>query len=246
MVELHRACHHARCPAVNDAHGWLVRRLFQRGCVTWSEAAEGVSSGAGDQSLAGLAARESHGPGPETVTTACTRIRHPLPTIRPPPGSRETGLKTETAAVPHTVSPQRLTHNTPPSAAPYRGSARKLLAQQLLEAGDRTTATRVALSGIADDLELGEIAARLAPLHPKNNTFPAQVLLELAADAIDESGASRQHPVRRHPQAPPSRRPGPHTNAQHHKAEDAVRAGAMFRAGVDPGLRRRGRLVGHR
>jgi hypothetical protein len=54
---------------------------------------------------------------------------------------------------------------------------------------------RVALSGIAGGLELGEIAARLAPLHPKNNTFPGEVLLELAADAIEESGASREQPL---------------------------------------------------
>jgi hypothetical protein len=38
-------------------------------------------------------------------------------------------------------------------------------------AEDRATAIRV-LSGIAAGLELGEIAARLAPLHPKNNAFP--------------------------------------------------------------------------
>jgi hypothetical protein len=38
--------------------------------------------------------------------------------------------------------------------------------------------------------ELGEIGARLAPLHPKNNTFPGEVLLELAADAIAGSGPS--------------------------------------------------------
>jgi hypothetical protein len=33
-------------------------------------------------------------------------------------------------------------------------------------------AIRVALSGIADDLEVGEAVARLAPLHPKNSNFP--------------------------------------------------------------------------
>jgi hypothetical protein len=35
-------------------------------------------------------------------------------------------------------------------------------------AEDRATVIGVALSGIAGGLELGEIAARLAPLHPKN------------------------------------------------------------------------------
>ena len=104
-------------------------------------------------------------------------------------------------------------------------------------AEDRATAIGVALAGIAGGLELGEIAARLAPLHPKNNTFPGEVLLELAADAIEESGASREQPLefegirKRH--LPEDRA---HTRAQHHKAEYALRAAAMVRAGVDPGL----------
>ena len=104
-------------------------------------------------------------------------------------------------------------------------------------AEDRATAMGVALSGIAGGLELGEIATSLAPLHPKNNTFPGEVLLELAADAIEESGASREQPLefegirKRH--LPEDRA---HTRAQHHKAEYALRAAAMVRAGVDPGL----------
>jgi hypothetical protein len=60
---------------------------------------------------------------------------------------------------------------------------------------DRAKAIGVALSGIADDVELGELAALLAPLRPRNNTFPAHVLLELAADAIDEAGAARERPL---------------------------------------------------
>jgi hypothetical protein len=101
---------------------------------------------------------------------------------------------------------------------------------------DRATAIGVALSGIAGGLELGEIAARLEPLHPKNNTFPGEVLLELA-DAIEESGASREQPLefdgirKRHLLEDRA-----HTKAQHHKAEYALRAAAMVRAGVDPGL----------
>jgi hypothetical protein len=86
-------------------------------------------------------------------------------------------------------------------------------------ADDATTAIRVALSGVAGGLELGEIAARLAPLHPKNNTFPGEVLLDLACDAIEESAATREHPLefegirKRH--LPEERA---HTKAQHHKA----------------------------
>ena len=109
--------------------------------------------------------------------------------------------------------------------------------QQGPTAGDRTEAIYVALSGIAGDLELGELAERLAPLHPKNNTFPGEVLLELAADAIEEAGATRERPLEferiRTRHLPEDRA---HTRAQHHKAEYALRAAAMVRAGVDPGL----------
>jgi hypothetical protein len=117
-------------------------------------------------------------------------------------------------------------------------------------ADDRATAIRVARSGIAGGLELGQIGARLARLHPENNTFPGEVLLELAADAIEESGSSRERPLefegirKRH--LPEDRA---HTRAQHRNAEYALRAVAMVRAGVDPPpsrVARRGELVAHR
>jgi hypothetical protein len=60
--------------------------------------------------------------------------------------------------------------------------------QQRPTAEDRTKAIRAALSGVADDLELGELAALIEPLHPNNHTFPGEVLLELAADSTEEAG----------------------------------------------------------
>ncbi len=36
---------------------------------------------------------------------------------------------------------------------------------------------------------------QLAALQPRNNTFPAEVLLELAAEIIEESGASPADPI---------------------------------------------------
>jgi hypothetical protein len=95
----------------------------------------------------------------------------------------------------------------------------------------------MALSGLAGATELGDIALQLAPLHPRHDTFPAEVLLDLAADAVEESGASREEPIefagirKRHlPEGVA------HTKAQHYKSEYALRAAAMVRAGVDPGL----------
>ena len=56
---------------------------------------------------------------------------------------------------------------------------------------DRADAIGIALAGIASEADSGETLSKLAALHIRNHTFPAEDLLELAADAIDESGATR-------------------------------------------------------
>jgi hypothetical protein len=102
---------------------------------------------------------------------------------------------------------------------------------------DRTAAIGIALSALAHGIERGDIARQLETLHPKNNTFPGEVLLELAADAIEESGASRQRPIEfediRERYLPES---SAHSATQHRKSKFALRAAAMIRGGVDPGL----------
>ena len=50
----------------------------------------------------------------------------------------------------------------------------------------------IALTGLAHADEVNEIAVLLAPLNPRHDTFPAGVLLNLAADAIGVSGTTRQ------------------------------------------------------
>ncbi len=104
-------------------------------------------------------------------------------------------------------------------------------------AEDRTEAIRIALSGIASAVDLGTIRARLDPLHPKHDTFPGEVFLDLAADALETSGASREAPLEfagiRERYLPEC---SAHSKAQHHKSEFAIRAAAMIRAGVDPDL----------
>lgn len=102
---------------------------------------------------------------------------------------------------------------------------------------DRQKAIEIALRGVSAGDELTDIAARLAPLHPRNDTFPGEVLLDLAADAIELSGASRQHPIEfegiRDRYLPEG---VAHTKAQHRKSEFALRASAMLHGGVDPAL----------
>jgi len=81
------------------------------------------------------------------------------------------------------------------------------------------------------------VRLQLDPLHPRNDTFPGEVFLELAADAIDEAGASREEPIEferiRERYLPECT---VHTKTQHQHSKYALRAAAMIRAGVDPAL----------
>ena len=56
------------------------------------------------------------------------------------------------------------------------------------------TARRVLLDGLARDADIFELVSELAPLHPRD-TFPGEVFLRLAADALDWFGASRSGPL---------------------------------------------------
>ena len=62
-------------------------------------------------------------------------------------------------------------------------------------AEDAATARRLVLDGLAQDADIFELLSELAPLHPRDNTFPGEILLRLAADALDWCGASRADPL---------------------------------------------------
>jgi hypothetical protein len=104
-------------------------------------------------------------------------------------------------------------------------------------AEDHVRAAQLALESLAAGASPGELKIKLEPLHPPHDTFPGEVLLELAADAIDEAGASRAEPIEfegiRDRYLPECTA---HTKEQHYKSAFAIRAAAMTRAGVDPGL----------
>ena len=50
---------------------------------------------------------------------------------------------------------------------------------------DSVTARRVLLDGLARGADIVELMSELAPLHPRDNTFPGEVLLHLATDTPD-------------------------------------------------------------
>jgi len=57
------------------------------------------------------------------------------------------------------------------------------------------TARRTLLDGLARDADIFEVLSGLAPLHPRNDTFPGEVFLHLAADALEWCSASRAEPL---------------------------------------------------
>ncbi len=57
------------------------------------------------------------------------------------------------------------------------------------------TARHVLLDGLARDADIFELETELAPLHPRDNTFPGEVFLHLAGDALNGCRASRADPL---------------------------------------------------
>jgi hypothetical protein len=62
-------------------------------------------------------------------------------------------------------------------------------------AQDAMTARRMLLDGLAQDTDIFEVLGALAPLHPPYDTFPGEVFLRLAGDALEWCGASRAKPL---------------------------------------------------
>jgi hypothetical protein len=60
---------------------------------------------------------------------------------------------------------------------------------------DTATARRALLDGLARDAGTSELVTELVPLHPRDNTFPGEVFLHVAADALTWCGASRADPL---------------------------------------------------
>src|SRR5215472_9013826 len=60
---------------------------------------------------------------------------------------------------------------------------------------DAMTARRALLDGLARDADIFDVMSGLEPLHPRNDTFPGEVFLHLAADALAWCGAIRAEPL---------------------------------------------------
>ena len=102
---------------------------------------------------------------------------------------------------------------------------------------DRSHAIQIVLATLATGQDTDPVLEELAALHFPHDTFPAEELLELASDAIDESGATPDDPIDfeqiRERFLPEHRFSGKN---QHYKSKYAIMAAAMIHGGVYPDL----------
>ena len=102
---------------------------------------------------------------------------------------------------------------------------------------DRSHAIQIVLATLATGQDTDPVLEELAALHFPHDTFPAEELLELASDAIEESGATPDDPIDfeniRERFLPEHRFSGKN---QHYKSKYAITAAAMIHGGVYPDL----------
>ena len=57
---------------------------------------------------------------------------------------------------------------------------------------DRIEAIRRLLAGLVGDVDANQLVVEMADLHVRHNTFPGEVFMELAADALDATRVERE------------------------------------------------------
>jgi hypothetical protein len=101
---------------------------------------------------------------------------------------------------------------------------------------DRVEALRLLLAGLAAGTDIFDIIDAVDPLHPRHNTFPGEVYMGLAADALEVAGANREQPVPydglRTTHLPECQFRG----GENRKIQYAILAGASVRGGLEPDL----------
>jgi hypothetical protein len=101
---------------------------------------------------------------------------------------------------------------------------------------DAAAVRRILLGGLAQGSEVAELAGELAPLHPRNNTFPGEVFLGVAADALDWCGASRADPLALEGMRERFLPECAFRGRQNKKLQFAILAAAALRGGTEPDL----------
>jgi hypothetical protein len=98
------------------------------------------------------------------------------------------------------------------------------------------TARRAVLDGLARDADVFEVLSGLEPLHLRDNAFPGEVFLHLAADALEWCGASQGEPLSLEGLRERFLPEAAFRGRQNAKLRYAILAAAAIRGGTDPDL----------
>jgi hypothetical protein len=109
-------------------------------------------------------------------------------------------------------------------------------ARNLPTAQDAATARQNLLDGLARDSEVSKLVAELAPLHPRNSTFPGEAFLNVAVDVLDWCGASRSDPLALEGMGARLLPECAFRGRQNKKLKFAILAAAALRGGTEPDL----------
>ena len=92
------------------------------------------------------------------------------------------------------------------------------------------------LSGLASETDLFDIVASVADLHPKNDTFPGEVFMGLAADTLELVGVTRQDAIGYEGLRETFLPECTFRGRENRKIQYALLTGASLRGGLDPDL----------
>ena len=101
---------------------------------------------------------------------------------------------------------------------------------------DRIEAITRLLGGLEKGSDAHELAAAVADLHPKNNTFPGEVFMELAADAFEIAGISRSTSIPYEGLREAHLAECSFRGRENRKIQYAILTSAAFQAGLEPDL----------
>jgi hypothetical protein len=101
---------------------------------------------------------------------------------------------------------------------------------------DTAAARRVLLDGLARDANIFELVSELAPLHPRDNTFPGEVFLHVAADVLNWCKASQVDPLPLAELRERFLRECTFRGRENKKFQYAVLAAAALHGGTEPDL----------
>ena len=101
---------------------------------------------------------------------------------------------------------------------------------------DRIEATRRLLAGLVRGADANQLVVEIADLHVKHNTFPGEVFMELAADALRTAGVERSPGVAYQDLLSKHLGEVEFRGKEHHRIQYAILTAFAVHGGLEPDL----------